>query len=960
MSDSPHGDDSRRKVETHISKDAPSVAISRRLRGLVDQVVSLAHSNEEHIQKRKQSEFVRPDQSDSGQHTQRKFSRTNRPVQIPTPQERAAQRLKKGLGESQRQATSVAAASTGNVTPFPGKKNQPIHAAELGRPGASGSVPGVAPTADLMGQHARRAMPANVTNVASRMMAGDHATAAPFAPSKGALTQALNGGNNLNDPGLPRPAVSKGRFGSAMGGNILPGRRSPGTSRYENAAAGGDSKTSAAGMGSPIAGIPLAAMANAEAQGRSMDQASMEAAGSQDQLNQLTMMAHAGQEQENLRRAQALGNSASGGKVNPQDGRVFERSHRDQFNQQQEDQRQVHMDEGPSSHEGMSFKAKVAAMAMAASMGVVIVFGGSIGLGTGGGAGGAGAGAFAAAAASQDGVCPPIDTASNSGMAIGSDAGSPDMQNALLKQYAPLLDKQNRRSNAYDIITAVWNHDKIPENLKPRAAVIAVATSMQESKLVNVGYGDNAGPDSRGLFQQRDPWGPLEVRMNPQKSAKLFLDRLVKVKNWNTIPLTQAAQKVQISGFPDAYAPWEEFAKWVLQEYKKDGGNAKGGNSTTAAAGDGTVANIERVALEDGSDKVTYKPQPDDRFWNESRNSNDSRAVYLASRSKWSQIKDYGGYAKRSGNSAKADHPKGKAVDIMIPNYKSEAGISLGNDVSAYFQANAEKYGVTYIIWRNKSWAVGAKSWKPYNGGGVYSGSQLDDNTLHMNHVHVSVKGDGGQYDKESVSGGATNTIENGATPEQADCGQSAGEAQLAGNINTDGGVSSIIKGDWASPLPKGSVRSKFGYRGCFAGISCNKWATTHYGLDIADGVGKGSGVGSPVYAPTKMKVTLVRDAGGNNYNGGYGISIMAQSLVDPGYVFDFHHFAPGTLNVKVGDVIDKGQFIARAGTTGNSTGIHLHFQVQKPGANASKMIHSEAIDPAPIMKKAGIYPGQE
>ncbi|MDQ7993193.1 MAG: M15 family metallopeptidase [Propionicimonas sp.] len=58
-------------------------------------------------------------------------------------------------------------------------------------------------------------------------------------------------------------------------------------------------------------------------------------------------------------------------------------------------------------------------------------------------------------------------------------------------------------------------------------AVITVMTALTESTLVNVGHGDTAGPDSRGLFQQRDTWGPLEVRMDPAGASGLFLDRLV-------------------------------------------------------------------------------------------------------------------------------------------------------------------------------------------------------------------------------------------------------------------------------------------------------------------------------------------------------------------------------------------------------------------------------------------------
>lgn len=95
---------------------------------------------------------------------------------------------------------------------------------------------------------------------------------------------------------------------------------------------------------------------------------------------------------------------------------------------------------------------------------------------------------------------------------------------------------------------------------------------MQESTLKNIQYGDLAGPDSRGLFQQRDPWGPLSVRMDPKGAAGLFYDRLVKVPNYLSIPLTQAAQSVQISAFPDAYAKWENAATEIAGSLKPASG----------------------------------------------------------------------------------------------------------------------------------------------------------------------------------------------------------------------------------------------------------------------------------------------------------------------------------------------------------------------------------------------------
>ncbi|WP_431895514.1 M23 family metallopeptidase [Micromonospora haikouensis] len=89
-----------------------------------------------------------------------------------------------------------------------------------------------------------------------------------------------------------------------------------------------------------------------------------------------------------------------------------------------------------------------------------------------------------------------------------------------------------------------------------RGWVIAVATAMQESTLRNLSGGDR---DSVGLFQQRPSqgWGTPAQLQDPVYAAEKFFGKLVTVSGWQTVPLTDAAQAVQISAYPDAYAKWE-------------------------------------------------------------------------------------------------------------------------------------------------------------------------------------------------------------------------------------------------------------------------------------------------------------------------------------------------------------------------------------------------------------------
>ncbi|MFJ8635988.1 heavy metal transporter [Streptomyces sp. NPDC093568] len=101
-------------------------------------------------------------------------------------------------------------------------------------------------------------------------------------------------------------------------------------------------------------------------------------------------------------------------------------------------------------------------------------------------------------------------------------------------------------------IAAVGTGRGLPE----RAVTIALATALQESGLRNITHGDR---DSLGLFQQRPSmgWGTEEEILDPIYSAGIFYEHLVKVHDYTRLPLTVAAQRVQRSGFPEAYAKHE-------------------------------------------------------------------------------------------------------------------------------------------------------------------------------------------------------------------------------------------------------------------------------------------------------------------------------------------------------------------------------------------------------------------
>ncbi|PPA61725.1 hypothetical protein [Micromonospora chalcea] len=103
-----------------------------------------------------------------------------------------------------------------------------------------------------------------------------------------------------------------------------------------------------------------------------------------------------------------------------------------------------------------------------------------------------------------------------------------------------------------------------------RAAVVSIATALQESKLENLGHlGDRNDHDSQGLFQQRPSsgWGTVEQITDPEYSTMAFLKGLKQVDGWQDMPLTVAAQTVQVSAYPDHYAQWEQQAADLVAEH---------------------------------------------------------------------------------------------------------------------------------------------------------------------------------------------------------------------------------------------------------------------------------------------------------------------------------------------------------------------------------------------------------
>jgi hypothetical protein len=114
-------------------------------------------------------------------------------------------------------------------------------------------------------------------------------------------------------------------------------------------------------------------------------------------------------------------------------------------------------------------------------------------------------------------------------------------------------------------ITAVGLTHKVPQ----RGLVVALATAWQESKLENLTGGDR---DSIGLFQQRPSqgWGTPEQIGDPRFSANAFFTALLKVKGWDKMRVTDAAQEVQRSAHPEAYERWVDASEIMVRALSGD------------------------------------------------------------------------------------------------------------------------------------------------------------------------------------------------------------------------------------------------------------------------------------------------------------------------------------------------------------------------------------------------------
>lgn len=255
----------------------------------------------------------------------------------------------------------------------------------------------------------------------------------------------------------------------------------------------------------------------------------------------------------------------------------------------------------------------------------------------------------------------------------------------------------------------------VRRGLPARAVSIALATAYQESKIRNLDHGDR---DSLGLFQQRPSmgWGTAEQLQDPYYATNKFYDELEKVHGYHRMRITEAAQAVQRSGFPEAYEDHEADARALASALT---GYSAGGRFSCVAYQSGDLRK-QRVS----ANGLTPRANAVRR--------NLIRAFGGL---------PFGGFAPggiSTGHQAGSAHYDGRALDIFVRPV-AEANRRKGWAVAQYLVAHSERLHVDHVIFDGKVWSSGMRSnqgWRRYD-----PGNRPGDRAVleHRDHVHVDV-----------------------------------------------------------------------------------------------------------------------------------------------------------------------------------------------------------------------------
>ena len=257
----------------------------------------------------------------------------------------------------------------------------------------------------------------------------------------------------------------------------------------------------------------------------------------------------------------------------------------------------------------------------------------------------------------------------------------------------------------------------VRRGLPARAASIALATAFQESKLHNLDYGD---ADSVGLFQQRPSqgWGTRSQLLDPVYATNAFYDALQKVDGYQDMRITEAAQKVQKSGYPEAYEQHADGARALASALT---GWSAAQFSCVAKTPDAKPERMDAAGLTPRAERV--KADVERAFGD----------------------LPLGGFAPggvSTGHMPGSAHYDGRAIDIFVRPVDDE-NRRRGWAIAQYLVANAERLQIQHVIFDAKIWTAGSSSedgWRAYHPD-IPAGASADTIAIleHRDHVHVDV-----------------------------------------------------------------------------------------------------------------------------------------------------------------------------------------------------------------------------
>jgi hypothetical protein len=255
----------------------------------------------------------------------------------------------------------------------------------------------------------------------------------------------------------------------------------------------------------------------------------------------------------------------------------------------------------------------------------------------------------------------------------------------------------------------------VRRGLPARAVSIALATAYQESKIRNLDHGDR---DSLGIFQQRPSmgWGTPEQLQDPYYATHAFYDQLEKIDGYRQMRITEAAQAVQRSGFPEAYEDHAEDARALASALT---GYSPGGRFSCVVRPDRGLAKQRPRA-----NGLTRRAD----------------AVRKDVRKAFGDL-PLGGFAPggvRDGHQEGSTHYDGRAVDIFVRPV-NEANNRTGWAIAQYLVAHADRLDIQHVIFDARIWSAGTRSaqgWRDYD-----PGDRPGDRAVleHRDHVHVDV-----------------------------------------------------------------------------------------------------------------------------------------------------------------------------------------------------------------------------